>query len=68
MHDRAIFDARLAFKAVEGFAIYFVFVSSRKGGPQKKFPGNNGLKAKAMGMETETIGLKFNFVSDEGPR
>jgi hypothetical protein len=65
MHYRAIFDARLAFKAVKGFAIYFVFVSSRKGGPQKRFPGNNGLKAKATNMETGTIGLNFNFIFDE---
>jgi len=57
----AIFDARLAFQTVKGFAIYFVFVSSRKGGPQKKFPGNSDLKIKANAMESKTIGLNFIF-------
>lgn len=57
----AIFDSRLAFKSLNGFAIYFVFATREElqGWRKKKFPG--GLKQKALQMESPTIGLNFDF-------
>ena len=60
---RAIFDARLSFKRVKGFGMYFVFATKEEleSWPKKKFPGGNDLKAKAARMETTRIGLNFIF-------
>ncbi|KAH8708414.1 hypothetical protein GQ44DRAFT_777187 [Phaeosphaeriaceae sp. PMI808] len=59
----AILDARLAFKNVKGFAIYFVFATKEElmGWRKKKFPGGEELEQKASQMESPTIGLNFAF-------
>ncbi|OAL57278.1 hypothetical protein IQ07DRAFT_638627 [Pyrenochaeta sp. DS3sAY3a] len=59
----AILDARLAFKNLKGFAIYFVFAPEEelKGWPKKNFPGGQDLEQKASQMESPTIGLNFTF-------
>jgi len=59
----AILDARLAFKTVKGFAIYFVFATRKEleGWPKKRFPRGDYLKGKAAEMESTTIGVNFTF-------
>jgi len=59
----AIFDARLAFKNVKGFAIYFVFATREElqGWRKKVLPGDQELKAKAGQIESSKIGLNLCF-------
>jgi len=60
----AILDARLAFKTLKGFAIYFVFGTKEelKGWPKKQFPGGKELEQKAAEMDSPTIGVNFTFM------
>lgn len=62
-NHRAILDARLAFKNLKGFAIYFVFATKEEleSWPKKKFPGGQDLEQKASQMESPTVGLNFAF-------
>jgi hypothetical protein len=62
-YHRAILDARLSFKRVKGFAIYFVFATKEEleSWPKKRFPGGDDLKGKAAKMESTRIGLNFAF-------
>ncbi|PVH91196.1 hypothetical protein DM02DRAFT_678204 [Periconia macrospinosa] len=59
----AVLDARLAFKNLKGFAIYFVFATKEEleDWPKKIFPAGQGLEQKALQMNSSTIGLNFAF-------
>ena len=69
MWHRAIVDARLGFKILQGFTITFGFATQDelKGWVTMKLPSSARLKEKVASMTTKKIGMNFEFVDADLP-
>jgi hypothetical protein len=69
MGHRAIVDARLGFKILQGFTITFGFATQDelKGWVTMKLPSSDRLREKVASMTTKKIGMNFEFVDADLP-
>jgi hypothetical protein len=64
-HHRLICDARLSWRRIKGYVLFFVFATKEEleTWPAKKFPGGDDMKRKVAEMQSPTIGVKVGFDS-----
>jgi hypothetical protein len=61
MYSRLICDARLSWRRVKGYVIFFVFATEDELArwPAKKYPKGDEFEQKIAQMQSRTIGVKF---------
>jgi hypothetical protein len=58
-----MFDSRLFFGYVKGYALHFVFATQEelRSWPKREFPDDEFLRRKAKDIEAESQGILLNF-------